>query len=474
MSDDLTFTGERFVPGVGGEIVYEHVHRYAFARRYADGKRVLDAACGEGYGSALLATVAREVTGVDIDGPTVAHARETYQATGNLTFVEGSAAELPLPDASVDVVVSFETIEHLDAADQPRMLAEFSRVLTADGVLVLSAPNRPEYSESRGYVNPFHRHEHDRAELERLLRVTFPAIAWHAQRVWLGSTVWNEGGGDGAEALVGDTASVEAARVPVPMYFLVVAAKHASALPPRAPALSLFSDSGETELKRAAASAAELIRLDGLLKAREAVVVERDAQLVRAHDHVKHLEGLLAKREPLLAERERIVEERDAQLREIAARAERLEALALERGTLVADRDALLETANAHVRHLEELCAFREKLVVERDETIAARDGMIAFREKLVAERDEAIAARDHALAKAADEQAASERRIAKARADDVQARKQIAELEAECGRLDRALEAQERIIAYRQSLRWWFGLPWVRAKLAWKRLSGA
>jgi uncharacterized protein (DUF3084 family) len=126
------------------------------------------------------------------------------------------------------------------------------------------------------------------------------------------------------------------------------------------------------------------------------------------------------------------------------------------------------------VRHLEELCAFREKLVVERDETIAARDGMIAFREKLVAERDEAIAARDHALAKAADEQAASERRIAKARADDVQARKQIAELEAECGRLDRALEAQERIIAYRQSLRWWFGLPWVRAKLAWKRLSGA
>jgi len=188
MSDALTFTGERFVPGVGGEIVYEHVHRYAFARRYAAGKRVLDAACGEGYGSALLATVAGEVTGVDIDGPTIAHARETYRSIRNLTFVQGSAAELPMPDASVDVVVSFETIEHLDGADQPRMLAEFSRVLTADGVLVLSAPNRPEYSESRGYVNPFHRHEHDRAELERLLKVTFPAIAWHAQRVWLGST----------------------------------------------------------------------------------------------------------------------------------------------------------------------------------------------------------------------------------------------------------------------------------------------
>src|SRR6185295_4342268 len=264
MSDDLTFTGERFVPGVGGEIVYEHVHRYAFARRYAAGKRVLDAACGEGYGSALLATVAREVTGVDIDGPTIAHAREAYRSIRNLTFVQGSAAELPMPDASVDVVVSFETIEHLDGSDQPRMLAEFSRVLTDDGVLVLSAPNRPEYSESRGYVNPYHRHEHDRAELERLLKVTFPAIAWHAQRVWLGSTVWREGGGADAEALTGDAAHVEAASVPVPMYFLVVAARRPDALPPPAPALSLFSDAGETELKRAAASVAEAIRLDGL------------------------------------------------------------------------------------------------------------------------------------------------------------------------------------------------------------------
>ena len=467
MSDALTFTGERFVPGVGGEIVYEHVHRYAFARRYAKGKRVLDVACGEGYGSALIARVATQVTGVDIDGPTITHAREVYAGLPNLEFVQGSAAELPLPDASVDLVVSFETIEHLDASDQPRMLAEFSRVLTDDGVLVLSAPNRPEYSESRGYVNPYHRHEHDRAELERLLRVTFPAIAWHAQRVWLGSTVWREGGGGDAEALSGDAARVDAASVPAPMYFLVVAARRAAALPPRAPALSLFSDAGETELKRAAATAAEAIRLDGLLKEREAIVVERDAQLERAHAHVGHLERLLAKRDPLLAERERIVQERDAQLREVNERAARLETLATERAGLVADRDALLETTNAHVSHLEELCAFREKLVIERDETIAARN--------------QAIEQVQQALAKAADDHAVAERRIAelerigaKARADEQHARKHVAEVEAECARLDRALEAQERIIAYRQSLRWWVELPWMRMKLAWKRLTSA
>ena len=65
-----------------------------------------------------------------------------------------------------DVVVSFETIEHLPRADQPRMLAEIARVLAPDGMLVLSAPNPARYSAARNYRNPFHQHEPDRAELE--------------------------------------------------------------------------------------------------------------------------------------------------------------------------------------------------------------------------------------------------------------------------------------------------------------------
>src|SRR6266403_4168752 len=72
---EIPFTGERFLPGCAGEIAYEHWHRYAFARRFATGKRVLDAACGEGYGTALLSKVASAVVGVDIDAATVAHAR---------------------------------------------------------------------------------------------------------------------------------------------------------------------------------------------------------------------------------------------------------------------------------------------------------------------------------------------------------------------------------------------------------------
>ena len=96
MPSDLEFTGERFVPGIAGEIAHEHWHRYAFARRYVTGKRVLDAACGEGYGSALLAGLAAQVTGIDIDAAAIAHARASYAAVANVRFEEGSAATLPL------------------------------------------------------------------------------------------------------------------------------------------------------------------------------------------------------------------------------------------------------------------------------------------------------------------------------------------------------------------------------------------
>ncbi|MGC1818205.1 MAG: class I SAM-dependent methyltransferase, partial [Casimicrobiaceae bacterium] len=165
MPDPDTFTGERFVPGAPGEIAYEHCHRYAFARQLARGRRVLDAACGTGYGSALMADVAVSVVGIDIDAGVVADASAAYASRQNLRFEAASVSAIPLPDASVDLVVSFETIEHIGADDQARMLLEFARVLAPGGLLVLSSPNRLEYSDARSYRNPFHVRELDRGEL---------------------------------------------------------------------------------------------------------------------------------------------------------------------------------------------------------------------------------------------------------------------------------------------------------------------
>src|SRR5206468_9714502 len=172
-------TGERFVPGTPGEIWIEHWHRYHFAARWAAGKRVLDVACGEGYGSALLARHALQVTGVDISAAAVAHARSTYATTTHLGFIEASCTELPLADASVDVVVSFETLEHISA--QERFLDEVNRVLAPGGVLLLSSPDKREYSDRRGYANPFHVKELYREELAALVARRFAAIEWYGQ-----------------------------------------------------------------------------------------------------------------------------------------------------------------------------------------------------------------------------------------------------------------------------------------------------
>jgi SAM-dependent methyltransferase/glycosyltransferase involved in cell wall biosynthesis len=180
----LEFTGERFVPGTEGEIEHEHLHRYLFALHLCHGLDVLDVASGEGYGSALLATVARSVVGVELVPEVVAQASRNYRAP-NLSFHVGDAAALPLPDAGVDVVISYETLEHLE--NQAGFMAEVKRVLRPRGLLVLSSPVRGIYSPDN--PNPFHVHELDRTELDRLVGTAFANRATLSQGPTIGSAL---------------------------------------------------------------------------------------------------------------------------------------------------------------------------------------------------------------------------------------------------------------------------------------------
>ncbi|MCE5361415.1 MAG: class I SAM-dependent methyltransferase, partial [Acidithiobacillus sp.] len=178
---DLPWSGERFLPELGGQIRYEHLHRYAFCRAYARSRKVLDIACGEGYGSALLAQEAEEVFGVDIAPEAVIHAQKRYQRYfTNLTFRVGSATDIPYPDESFDLVVSFETIEHL--AEQEQMLEEICRVLRRDGILIISTPDRSVYHRAYGVDNPFHVKELDKDSFEQLLKAHFPHVDLYGQR----------------------------------------------------------------------------------------------------------------------------------------------------------------------------------------------------------------------------------------------------------------------------------------------------
>ena len=244
-SDELEFTGERFVPGTAGEIWYEHWHRYHFAAPLVTGAEVLDVACGAGYGSALLARRALRVVGADIAATAIDHARRRYAEAANLEFRQADCVALPFADASFDAVVSFETIEHI--AGQDAFLDEVRRVLRPGGLAILSCPNKVEYTDKRGVRNDYHVRELYRDELAALIAPRFPYAAWYGQRPGFFSVVWPE-----QEATRGEIFEVaeRSADAPSPGhtrpgYFIVIASDRAVTLDRIAPRLSVLADRDE-------------------------------------------------------------------------------------------------------------------------------------------------------------------------------------------------------------------------------------
>jgi O-antigen biosynthesis protein len=180
----IEWTGERMVPWAPDyQTVYEHLHRYHFAAQVCEGKRVLDLASGEGYGSAILGKVATEVIGIDIDHASVEHAR-LHHESDNVHFVEGSMLDASaLGGEQFDVVVCFEALEHVD--DHATLLDVVCGALREGGIFIVSTPDRTVYS--RDYHNPFHVHELDRVEIREYLSPRFPSVVLYGQVVATGS-----------------------------------------------------------------------------------------------------------------------------------------------------------------------------------------------------------------------------------------------------------------------------------------------
>ncbi len=161
----IEFTGERVIPGrVPADLLNEHLGRYSFAETVVAGKRVLDAGCGVGYGAARLAALADTVYALDNAAEAV---RSGYAQYRNVRFVQGDCAQLPFRSGSLDAVVAFEVIEHLQ--DWEALLREAARALRPSGMFLASTPNRVYYEASRDEPNPFHVHEFDYNEFCREL-----------------------------------------------------------------------------------------------------------------------------------------------------------------------------------------------------------------------------------------------------------------------------------------------------------------
>lgn len=295
----IEFTGERFVPTEHGVIRQEHLHRYAWCLPLVEGKDVLDVASGEGYGSAMLASKARSVRGVDISHDAVNHAAERYAALGNLQYLQGSAAAIPLADDSVDVVVSFETIEHL--LEQDEMMAEIRRVLRPDGILVMSSPNKEVYSDQAGYHNEYHVKELYLNEFQALLEKYFPAVELSGHRMAVCSTITPL---DGAleqqvfQALAdtGERVEQRVAHMPAAVYFVAIAAADRRLIPVQ-PASVLYAEGEDLynhhhEVARwAKAQDAEIASLRGHVQREQAEVGTLHGHLAQKQDALEKLAG---------------------------------------------------------------------------------------------------------------------------------------------------------------------------------------
>lgn len=184
----MEITGERFIPGMDGQIELEHYNRYYFVinQLHLSDKVVLDIASGEGYGSFLMARNAKYVYGVDISKETIQHASNNYKSN-NLKFILGSTDNIPLDDDSIDVCVSFETIEHHEK--HLEMISEIKRVLKKNGVLFISSPDKLNYSDIPKYVNPYHLKELYYDEFKTLVEKHFTKSLFFGQRYFNGSII---------------------------------------------------------------------------------------------------------------------------------------------------------------------------------------------------------------------------------------------------------------------------------------------
>lgn len=149
------------------ELFWQHMGRYLFASSYVSGKIVLDAACGSGFGSEILSQKAIKVFGIDNSWEAIQYCKAHYKKP-NLSFIQMDCNSLAFPGSFFDVVVSFETLEHLQDTDV--FLQELSRVLRKGGLLIISTPNRENFSVyTKGIKNPFHVKEFTVDEFVKLI-----------------------------------------------------------------------------------------------------------------------------------------------------------------------------------------------------------------------------------------------------------------------------------------------------------------
>jgi len=372
----LEWTGERYLPFVdpkitGAEIHYEHLHRYAFASQFVEGKDVLDLASGEGYGSCILSKNANRVVGVEIDQDAVAHARSKY-IKHNLEFEQGSILEIPIEGRDVfDVIVCFEAIEHV--GDHNKLLSEVKRLLKGDGLFIVSTPNKKVYSDDPGYKNPYHVNELYFDEFKYLLSTYFSNIYFLGQRVYAGSNIWPilpKDPSSFSEFVVGrnDQGMVFTEdEAKIPLYLIAVASN--STLSEKHLIKSSFIDTKDTLVglrdSRITELGEELRRVVDRAGSLDQAVSERDSRIIELGEELQKVVDRAGSLDQAVSERDFRITELGEELQRVADRAGSLDQALSERDSRIAEIGDEVEKAIDRAQFLEVELSERDNRINE-------------------------------------------------------------------------------------------------------------
>lgn len=332
--NELPFTGERVVADACARtsLYLEHVSRYRQATRLAPGRRVLDAATGAGYGAELLAAAgATEVVALDLEPQAIEYAVKRYGGSEIQFRVDDVLLLNTVRDASIDLYVCLETIEHVE--DGAAVVRQAARVLAPDGIFFCSTPN---WEVSR-CQNPFHRREYRPGEFVTLLQAEFPHVALLTQRTLFANRIGPATPGAPRQVrFEQDVALDDLATAP---YLIAVASR--TALPPVAEMLALGACADTEHLSR-------------YVQMLEGGVAERDRKIAR------------------LTAGARVREERERALQE---RQERAQAA----GEHVAETAAEVEARNRHIQNLEGGVAERDARIRDLEIALNRRETVLAL-----------------------------------------------------------------------------------------------
>jgi glycosyltransferase involved in cell wall biosynthesis len=386
------------LPEIHGEIELEHLHRYLMAKELAHGKIVLDIASGEGYGSNMLAEVADQVYGVDLSREAVTHANRKY-GKSNLEFLIGSCAEIPLADNSIDLVVSFETIEHHDQHEE--MMREIKRVLRRDGLALISSPEKYEYSINPNFNNPYHVKELYRHQFEGLMAKSFKSMLLYGQRILYGSGILLEESSGTACCYTRENLNKgPSLGLSKPLYLIALASD--GDLPNLAG--SIFEDNiQESQIVQDHIATAN--NKDDQIKSLSLALNEGEAQIVDLHLAVGERDKQIVNFTLAVGERDARIDnlslavaERDGQICElhitVGERNKRIETLIQavgERNARIAALDLVAAERDGQICELHMAVGERDRQVEDFTLALGERDGQVENLALALAERDSQI-----------------------------------------------------------------------------------